>query len=202
MTINAVTYRPPGIDMNVPGDRVLHPKVSLPEARWNSIAHLLDEAGAWVKPGALEGSTTSEIGDAWHALHTAHDIPPALREFLLRAGRDAPFFHRDFEDSYRPEHYPANRDFANGFLGHVSPSTSVVTPQCVGESGRLVSSVVVVACNVGRGDYYCVDAADSDAPIVRLYADHGELKSESMSMLEFLSLELINYWLKVASREA
>ncbi|WP_250634586.1 SMI1/KNR4 family protein [Pinirhizobacter soli] len=190
MTINSTTIamRP-----------VLHPRVTPEEARWNSIAHLLDEAEAWVAPGKLKGLADHEILHAWHKVCPNHEVPPALAEFLYRAGKDAPFINSDFEDSYRPEHYEVNRDFADRFLSEFPSGDSSTVLHRHGEDGKPSSSVVVIACNVQRQDYYCVDVADNDPTVFWVHDDHGDLKEEATTMLDFLRLELINYWLKVQS---
>ena len=115
---------------------------------------------------------------------------------MRRAGQDAPFINRDFEDIYRPEHYEINREFANRFLNDFPSGGASTVLHRHGEDGKPSASVVVIACNVGREDYFCVDVSDNDSTVFLVHNDHGDLKEETMTMLEFLRLELINYWLK------
>jgi hypothetical protein len=199
MTIEALSPCASAGEVNIAMNRVLHPKASFDEAQWDSIAHLLDEAGEWVGPGRLKGLPDAEISSEWRKVCPDHEIPQVLREFLRRAGRDAPFINNDFEDSYRPEHYEANRDFANRFLNVFSSDDASTVLHRIGEDGNPSASVVVIACNVGREDYYCVDVSDNYSTVFWVHNDHGDLKEEAMTMLEFLRLELINYWLKSAS---
>jgi hypothetical protein len=178
----------------------LHQNVSLQEANWDSIEKLLDEADMWSRPdGGLRGLSDDRIESEWGRICSDPEVPPQLREFLRRAGESAPFINSEFEESYCPAYYQDNRGFAYRFLKDFSSSDVSTVLHRLGEDGN-PSSVVVIACNVGRGDYYCIDTSANDSTVFWVHDDHGELKEETMTMYELLRLQLLNYWFKNASR--
>jgi hypothetical protein len=180
---------------------VLYPKISLEEAKWDSVAHLLDEADFWSSRAGvtLKGLSDNRIDEEWEKICPSHGAPPAIREFLRRAGADAPFMNANFEGSYRPEGYKESRDSARLFLQEFSPIDASTVMHCLDKNGDLHASIVVIACDVIGQDYYLVDASNEESRVFRLHAPHGDLKESAMTMLEFLRLELINYWLKSAA---
>lgn len=200
MTIPAIAAgaRPGPVDVAM--TLKFHRGASLEDLKWGSITELLDEADEWSRPEeGLKGLSSDRIESEWCKLCPGLGVPPELREFLLRTGEKAPFIHADFQGSYRPEHFGRNRDIANGFLENFPSSDAPTVLHRLAQDGSPSASVVVIACNVSKGDYYCIDAADSEGKILRVYADRGDLKEESMTMLEFLEVALINYCIKLES---
>jgi hypothetical protein len=176
---------------------VLRDGISFHDARWDSIAQLLDEADTFLRGRgtALQGLSRQRIDDSWRATCADHEPPSDLQVFLLRAGENAPFLNPNLEDTYRPEHYDDNRRSAERFLMDFPFAAGSAAFHCVGESGRLSAHMVVIACDAVGETYYCVDASDISSPVFGLHAPHGELKEAPMTMLEFLRLELLNYWI-------
>jgi hypothetical protein len=175
---------------------VLHMKVSFDDARWTSIPQLLEEARSLLASGPvpLKGLAEQDIHSAWRDVFPDHEPPSALKEFLLRAGADAPFLNPNVEDSYRLENYQENRDFAIQFMDEFAPGDRSSAVHLLDEDGSLLAAIVVIACDAAGGTYYCMDASDDHSQVFQLHAPHGDLKVESMTMLDFLRLELINYW--------
>lgn len=188
----------PAIFENAHMIKVLRPGVTLQDATWPSIDALLQEAGAHAP--AMGGVPPDDASmDIWRNLYPGHEVPQALASFHRHAGDTAPFFHDDFEDSYRLVHYQSNRDLANRFLsgfaaGEIPPSVQTLLT----EDGQLSGAVAVIACNDGRGDYYCMNLTDDDPDVLRLHAGYGP-DIERMSMLEFLRVQLINGWCRGAA---
>jgi hypothetical protein len=202
MKIDATNPCPRAGEVNIAMNPVLHPKISVEEAQWGSIEHLLDEADLWLSPvgATLKGLSGSRIDDEWRDICPSHGTPSAVREFLSRAGADAPFMNPNLEGSYRPESYKENRDSASLFLQAFSPDDASTVMHCLDKNGDLHAAIVVIACDVIGEDYYVVDATNDESTVFRLHAPHGDLKESAMTMLEFLRLQLINYWLKIVPR--
>lgn len=175
---------------------VLHMNVSLDGARWTSIPQLLEEARLLLanEPVPLRGLAEQDIDSAWRAACPDHEPPSALKKFLLRAGADAPFLNPNLEDSYRLENYQWNHDSAIQFMDEFAPIDGSSALHLLNEDGSLRAAIVVIACDTAGGTYYCMDASDDHSQVFQLHAPHGDLKVKSMTMLEFLRLELINYW--------
>lgn len=176
---------------------VLHTNVSFDDAQWKSVTQLLDEANTILasRGSALQGLAEHLLNSKWSTACPNHEPPLALKEFLLRAGADAPFLNPHFEDSYRPENYQENRVCAIRFLGDLALDDKASALHLLNEDESLRAAIIVIACDDGGEIYYCMDASDNHSPVFQLCATHGVVKVESMTMLEFLRVELINYWM-------
>ena len=185
------------ISQNSMATPILHGDVSLETAQWKSIEDLLDEANRFLVQNnapSLQGLAEDRVQSEWSDAYPDHELPAALKEFLLRAGADAAFMNKNFEDSYRLEHYASNRQFADDFMEDFSSDGGASALHCVNEHGNLHPSIAVIACDVMGRVFYCMDASNNDSPVFELKASESTVKEVSMSMLAFLRLELINYY--------